>query len=91
MICDFLISDGTQFVHRGRKPEAVGTEAPNAPSQTENSQSNRRAVGLVPRGLRSFGTQDSHFFNDLLPGPYDRDGVPRIDSILETENPRAGP
>lgn len=50
------------------------------PAESENSHTQRRAKGLVPRGLRSFGVQDAHFFNDLLPGPYDRDGVP--ESIL---------
>ena len=47
---------------------------------SENSAASRRATGLVPRGLRSFGTQDAHFFKDLLPGPYDRNGTP--ESIL---------
>lgn len=46
----------------------------------ENTRSSRRALGIVPRGLRSFGPQDSHFFLGLLPGPYDREGVP--ESIL---------
>ncbi|MCA9138199.1 MAG: protein kinase [Planctomycetales bacterium] len=42
----------------------------------ERSKSSRRALGIVPRGLRSFGPQDSHFFLGLLPGPYGRDGIP---------------
>nr|WP_143547818.1 bifunctional serine/threonine-protein kinase/formylglycine-generating enzyme family protein [Rhodopirellula sp. SM50] len=46
----------------------------------ERSRSSRRALGIVPRGLRSFGPQDAHFFMGLLPGPYDRDGTP--ESIL---------
>lgn len=49
-------------------------------SETERSRSGRKALGIVPRGLRSFGPQDSHFFLGLLPGPYDRDGTP--ESVL---------
>jgi serine/threonine protein kinase len=33
-------------------------------------------VPVVPKGLRSFDANDSDFFLRLLPGPYDRDGVP---------------
>lgn len=31
---------------------------------------------LVPKGLRSFDAADSSFFLELLPGPFDRDGIP---------------
>ena len=77
----FLIANPTQAV-ADREP--TGTSEVVKPlgdePRTENSKSNRRATGLIPRGLRSFGTQDAHFFTDLLPGPYDRDGMP--ESIL---------
>jgi serine/threonine protein kinase/formylglycine-generating enzyme required for sulfatase activity len=33
-------------------------------------------VRVVPKGLRSFGPQDSAFFLELLPGLRDRDGLP---------------
>jgi serine/threonine protein kinase len=36
-------------------------------------------VRVVPKGLRSFGPEDSDFFLELLPGPRDREGLP--DSI----------
>ncbi len=32
---------------------------------------------IVPRGLRSFEAEDTEFFLKLLPGPYDRHGLPR--------------
>jgi serine/threonine protein kinase/formylglycine-generating enzyme required for sulfatase activity len=35
-----------------------------------------RAVRVIPKGLRSFGPEDSEFFLQLLPGPRDRDGLP---------------
>jgi hypothetical protein len=31
---------------------------------------------VVPKGLRSFDASDTGFFLALLPGPYDRDGLP---------------
>ncbi len=31
---------------------------------------------VVPKGLRSFDASDSDFFLQLLPGPYDREGLP---------------
>ena len=32
---------------------------------------------VIPRGPRSFEGADNDFFLDLLPGPRDRDGLPR--------------
>ena len=34
------------------------------------------AVGVVPKGLRSFDQEDAGFFLRLLPGPYRHDGLP---------------
>ena len=35
-----------------------------------------KPIRVIPKGLRSFDAQDADFFLELLPGPYDRDGVP---------------
>ena len=35
-----------------------------------------KQIKIVPKGLRSFDSQDANFFLDLLPGPRDRDGLP---------------
>ncbi len=35
-----------------------------------------RLSPIVPKGLRSFGPEDSEFFLELLPGPRDRNGLP---------------
>ncbi len=40
------------------------------------SDSEGRAVKIVPKGLRSFDRNDADFFVELLPGPRDRDGLP---------------
>lgn len=72
------------------RPSVDSSAVPDAPS---NGSSNfgSTAVGahttvpiaskpkVIPRGLRSFEETDADFFRDLLPGPYDRDGLP--DSI----------
>lgn len=44
-----------------------------------DSQSDTRVSPIVPKGLRPFEAGDSESFLRLLPGPYDRDGLP--DSI----------
>jgi hypothetical protein len=35
-----------------------------------------RPPRIVPKGLRSFDATDADFFLELLPGPWDRDGLP---------------
>jgi len=35
-----------------------------------------RPAQIVPKGLQSFDENDADFFLQLLPGPYDRDGLP---------------
>jgi len=51
-------------------PITPGLLTPGAGSGSQVS------VKVVPRGLRSFDSDDADFFLDLLPGPRDRDGVP---------------
>lgn len=33
---------------------------------------------VVPKGLRAFSLHDAEFYPKLLPGPYDREGIPEI-------------
>ena len=49
------------------------TPPPLAPAR---SDTDGRAVKIVPKGLRSFDRHDADFFLELLPGPRDRDGLP---------------
>ena len=44
-----------------------------------NQQSERhtQTSQIVPKGLRSFDQSDADFFLSLMPGPLDRDGLPR--------------
>ncbi len=59
-------------------PEST-REAGALPSTSRQSDSDQRAIKIVPKGLRSFDAHDADFFLELLPGPRDRFGVP--DSI----------
>ncbi len=46
---------------------------------------NSQSIKIVPRGLRAFGSQDSDFFLELLPGPRDRDGLPNTIRFWKTQ------
>src|SRR5436190_1172597 len=56
-----------------RVPAAV-RKAPAAPISTSDTE--RRPIRIVPKGLRSFDSEDADFFLELLPGPRDRDRLP---------------
>ncbi|WP_182868586.1 bifunctional serine/threonine-protein kinase/formylglycine-generating enzyme family protein [Stieleria mannarensis] len=75
-----LLSDGQNLalVDRAIPTDPKASKARKGDS--DSSRSGSRRLGIVPKGLRSFGPQDAHFFLGLLPGPYDRDGTP--ESIL---------
>lgn len=69
--------DDEKSVVTGRQQQEaeVGTPLPTpVPALTD-----RQAVKIVPKGLRSFDAADADFFLELLAGPRDRDGLP--DSI----------
>ena len=70
---DFLADEDGLHLVSGMHPSEETTSS-------GKSRASRKALGIVPRGLRSFGSEDAHFFLGLLPGPYDRDGTP--ESIL---------
>jgi serine/threonine protein kinase/formylglycine-generating enzyme required for sulfatase activity len=55
-------------------PSPALPATPVAPAVAPDSD--RRALKIVPRGLRSFEATDADFFLELLPGPRDRDGLP---------------
>ncbi len=45
-------------------------------SKSNRTDSEELISDVVPRGLRSYEKEDSDFYLSLLPGPYDRNGVP---------------
>jgi formylglycine-generating enzyme required for sulfatase activity len=46
---------------------------------------------IVPKGLRSFDASDASFFLDLLPGPFDREGLPESIRFWKTRIEEADP
>ncbi|MBU6238275.1 MAG: SUMF1/EgtB/PvdO family nonheme iron enzyme [Planctomycetes bacterium] len=49
----------------------------NVDATARDTDSNRTGpTKIVPKGLRSFDASDAGFFLDLLPGPFDREGIP---------------
>jgi eukaryotic-like serine/threonine-protein kinase len=64
---EFVGAETLPIVPRARRSPEV---APPTPA------SDREAVKVVPKGLRSFDAHDTDFFLGLLPGPRDRDGLP---------------
>lgn len=58
---------------------AAATDSPAHPKSTEphSSPSSRFTPVIVPKGLRAFDESDREFFLSLLPGPFDREGLPQ--------------
>jgi serine/threonine protein kinase/formylglycine-generating enzyme required for sulfatase activity len=55
-------------------PRRTPSELPSAGQLDSDLRSG--PVRVVPKGLRSFDEKDSEFFLELLPGPFDRSGLP---------------
>lgn len=66
--------------HEGRSAtlliSADGIDADAITTSEVSSEQSRVQPTVVPKGLRPFETDDAEFFTRLLPGPYDRHGVP---------------
>jgi formylglycine-generating enzyme required for sulfatase activity len=50
--------------------------APVEPDSSPQFDSDSRPLKIIPKGLRSFDSEDADFFLELLPGPRDRNGLP---------------
>ncbi len=53
------------------RPPGSTLEAAPVPSTSKQSDSDQKAIRVVPKGLRSFDQHDADFFLELLPGPRD--------------------
>ncbi len=58
----------------GVDPRRTPSELPSAGQL--DSYLRTGGVRVIPKGLRSFDEKDSEFFLELLPGPFDRSGLP---------------
>jgi len=70
-----MVSPATPAVSIAMSPGSTLESAPLPPTSRQ-SDSDRRPIKIVPKGLRSFDEHDADFFLELLPGPRDRDGLP---------------
>jgi hypothetical protein len=52
------------------------TAEADGPVRVESPGARPARVAIVPKGLRAFDARDRDFFLQLLPGPFDQDGLP---------------
>ncbi len=65
-----------------------GRGAGRDPGRPDGSQ-DRPAAKLIPQGLRSFEAEHADFYLDLLPGPHDREGLPKQVRFWKTQIEKA--
>ena len=63
----------------------------NSPSGVDVIPNSNTKVRIVPKGLRSFDSSDAEFFLELLPGPHDRDGLPKRVRFWKTQIEKTNP
>ena len=75
------ISDRYATAHEFRK-DLLKEDSPSESTLRSMAASVPKRQGIVlPRGLRSFDESDAEHFVDLLPGPYDDQGLPTVISF----------
>ena len=57
-------------------PLSISNDNPDEDVDSEIGQQDGASTVVVPRGLRAFDEDDADFFLKLLPGPFDRSGLP---------------
>jgi eukaryotic-like serine/threonine-protein kinase len=78
----FLLTETASTARPATAPSAVSPTPISTQEATPSaitplrSESDSRAVKIVPKGLRSFDRHDADFFLELLPGARDREGLP---------------
>ena len=77
--CDVLVEDLSHFirtVESGSPPSPATPTGQSGPIRLDQQPDQPKRV--IPKGLRPFDLRDAEHYLQLLPGPYDRDGVPDI-------------
>lgn len=78
--CESLVDDLKHFIASASLPGSSS----NLPSPSDQSiaaaapRNRHQHRRVIPKGLRPFDLRDADHFLQLLPGPYDRDGLPDI-------------
>ncbi len=81
---------GTITVPGARTGTILQAES-SATSPPEAVESRRPPIKVIPKGLRSFDADDAEFFLELLPGPFDRDGLPESIRFWKTRLEQTDP
>ena len=72
-------------------PPGSTREAAPVPPTSRQSDSDQRAIAIVPKGLRSFDEHDADFFLELLPGPATGTDCPRASGSGSARSRRSIP
>lgn len=67
------------------EPTAAATFRGEATSEDSVTPSSAQVAKVVPQGLRSFGAEHADFYLQLLPGPHDREGIPKRVRIWKSQ------
>jgi eukaryotic-like serine/threonine-protein kinase len=73
---DGMLTESSRAADKNDVESSLEQSTPLTPSSSAIESSTRGVANVVPKGLRSFDSGDSDFFLALLPGPYDRTGLP---------------
>ncbi len=75
-----MAADLRGFLHKREASliASAGKSGTVRPGGAVTAMPQHQTYRIVPKGLRAFDTQDADFFLQLLPGPYDRDGIPEL-------------
>ena len=69
--------------------QMLASELENESERADTSEFRR--IKIVPRGLRAYDAEDADFFQQLLPGPRDRFGMPEIVSYWKSRCEQGDP
>ena len=78
-----LIDDLNHWLHSTGSHGFVGQSERQSAGSVERSATAGNAI--VPKGLRSFDAADASFYLQLLPGPHDREGIPKSVRFWKTQ------
>jgi serine/threonine protein kinase len=65
--------------------QAVDPRTGGHPSERGKDVGYKAPSEIIPKGLRSFDAGDADFFLELLPGPHDREGLPKTLRFWKTK------
>ena len=86
-----MADDLRQFLSQ-QKPAAESLHAAVVASESRAMEDSLlRPLNIVPKGLRSFNEGDTDFYLELLPGPFDREGLPESVRFWKTRIEQTDP